>query len=36
MTRQQRQWHSRIWPLLAGLVALGVAVALWNRTGGLP
>jgi len=31
MTRAHRSLHRIVWPILALLVALGVALALWRR-----
>jgi hypothetical protein len=31
MTRKHRSLHRLIWPILALLVVLGVALALWRR-----
>jgi hypothetical protein len=31
MTRQHRSLHRIVWPILALLVAIGVAMALWLR-----
>ena len=31
MTRTHRSLHRIVWPILAGLVALGVLLALWLR-----